>query len=429
MAVYLVPGIFGAGGQILDTNGKTAPGALINTYAAGTTSGVATFTTNLGTITAANPIVCNADGRLPNEMWQTQGQAIKIIVTDSLLNTLGTYDNLYGIGDPAATNAPTGYFILSSVGGTSNVITAATSGTLTSLSSGKLFVFIPVLTNTGATTVNVTPSGGAAFGAKSVFASGAALVGGELVANVPVILDYDGTQFNIIGNDQSYYYKITNVGGTANTITAAGPTNLAILSNGQLFTFIPTSANSGAATINITPSGSVTALGAKSIFVNGTALTGSEFVTNAPVILYYDGTQMNIVGKTPPSVASQAQQETGTALTAFTAPGVQQYHPSACKAWIRFNGVTPAAIVGSYNISGINRISQGIYLLSFTSPMSTVSYSVVTDAKVTSNQSVEGTQSLPTLLTTTNFQIVTADAAFSVIDPGLVFAQIFGDFP
>lgn len=100
MAVYLVPGVFGAGGQILDTNGKIATGALLTTYAAGTTSQVATFTTSAGTVTAANPVVCNADGRLPYELWQTQGQAIKITVTDALLNSLGVYDNLTGINDP-----------------------------------------------------------------------------------------------------------------------------------------------------------------------------------------------------------------------------------------------------------------------------------------------------------------------------------------
>lgn len=101
MSVYLVPGVFGAGGQVLDTNGKPASGALVNTYAAGTTSTVQVFTTSVGNVAAANPVVCNSDGRLPYELWQTAGQSIKITVTDSLLNTLGTYDNLTGVNDPS----------------------------------------------------------------------------------------------------------------------------------------------------------------------------------------------------------------------------------------------------------------------------------------------------------------------------------------
>lgn len=99
MTVFLVPGVFGAGGQILDQNGKPLSGALINTYAAGTTSPVATYTTVNGNVTASNPVATNADGRLPYELWQSQGQALKIVLTDSLANTLGTYDNLQGIND------------------------------------------------------------------------------------------------------------------------------------------------------------------------------------------------------------------------------------------------------------------------------------------------------------------------------------------
>lgn len=103
MSVYLVPGVFGAGGQVLDSNGKPASGALVNTYAAGTTSTVQVFTTSVGNVAAANPVVCNSDGRLPYELWQTSGQSIKIIVTDALVNILGTYDNLTGVNDPSST--------------------------------------------------------------------------------------------------------------------------------------------------------------------------------------------------------------------------------------------------------------------------------------------------------------------------------------
>lgn len=101
MAVYLVPGVFGAGGQIFGTSGSPAGGALINTYAAGTSSPVATFTTSAGNVTAANPVVAGANGRLPHEMWQTEGQAIRIVLTDSLAVSLDAYDNLHGINDPA----------------------------------------------------------------------------------------------------------------------------------------------------------------------------------------------------------------------------------------------------------------------------------------------------------------------------------------
>jgi hypothetical protein len=82
---------------------------------------------------------------------------------------------------------------LSSVAGT-NTVTASASPTPSAYASGQEFSFIPAVTNTGATTINVS-----SLGAKNIFANGVALIGGELVAGVPVKIKYDGTQFNILG--------------------------------------------------------------------------------------------------------------------------------------------------------------------------------------------------------------------------------------
>jgi hypothetical protein len=82
---------------------------------------------------------------------------------------------------------------LSSVSGT-NTVTGSATPTPSAYATGQSFEFIPAVTNTGATTLNVS-----SLGAKNVFANGAACVGGELVANVPVRVKYDGTQFNILG--------------------------------------------------------------------------------------------------------------------------------------------------------------------------------------------------------------------------------------
>jgi hypothetical protein len=81
---------------------------------------------------------------------------------------------------------------LSSVAGT-NTVTASATPTVTAYTAGQQFVFIPANTNTGATTLNINSAG-----AKNVYYSGAACVGGELKANVPAIVEYDGTQFQIV---------------------------------------------------------------------------------------------------------------------------------------------------------------------------------------------------------------------------------------
>ena len=84
-------------------------------------------------------------------------------------------------------------------------------------------------------------------------------------------------------------YPLTAVAGT-NTITATGPSSLSAYASGQVLKFIPANTNSGATTIN------VSGLGAKNVFANGSACTGGELVANVPNLLYYDGTQFNIVG-------------------------------------------------------------------------------------------------------------------------------------
>lgn len=91
---------------------------------------------------------------------------------------------------------------LTSISGT-NTITAAGPAAMSAYAAGQRFTFIPANTNTGATTINITPSGGSALGAKNIFGNAAALGGGEIRANVPVIILYDGTQFNIIGTSSA----------------------------------------------------------------------------------------------------------------------------------------------------------------------------------------------------------------------------------
>lgn len=81
---------------------------------------------------------------------------------------------------------------LTTVAGT-NTITATAANSMTAYAAGQKFHFIPANTNTGATTININ-----SIGAKNIYSGGAALVGGEIVANSPVELVYDGTQFNLI---------------------------------------------------------------------------------------------------------------------------------------------------------------------------------------------------------------------------------------
>jgi len=96
MAVNLSP-IWGAGAQLLDNSGNVLSGGKIYTYAAGTTTQVATYTSNSGLTANSNPIVLNSAGRVPYEIWLTDGQNYKFVLKDSNDVLIGTWDNLSGI--------------------------------------------------------------------------------------------------------------------------------------------------------------------------------------------------------------------------------------------------------------------------------------------------------------------------------------------
>ena len=95
----------GAGAQFLDNNGVMLSGGLVYTYAAGTTTPLAAYTSNTGDTALANPIVLNASGRVPTgEIWLTYGQGYKFTVKTSTGTLIGTYDNIPSAALPPLVN-------------------------------------------------------------------------------------------------------------------------------------------------------------------------------------------------------------------------------------------------------------------------------------------------------------------------------------
>lgn len=113
MSVNLSP--IGNGVSFLGTTGLPLSGGKIYTYQAGSSTPLATYTTNSGLIANANPIVLGTDGRTPSEIWLTYGYNYKFILQDAVGSTIATYDNLYGILGtiPASSSTlPTGMILL-----------------------------------------------------------------------------------------------------------------------------------------------------------------------------------------------------------------------------------------------------------------------------------------------------------------------------
>lgn len=86
--------------------------------------------------------------------------------------------------------------------------------------------------------------------------------------------------------------RLTSVAGTANAITATAAVSMAAYANGQRFSFIVGTTNTGATTININ------AIGAKTIKTNSTQdLGGGNLLAGTVAEIYYDGTSFQLMSR------------------------------------------------------------------------------------------------------------------------------------
>jgi hypothetical protein len=88
----------GAGAQFFTNSGVILSGGLVYTYAAGTTTPQAAYTTSAGSTAHTNPIVLDSAGRVPSggEIWLTDAVSYKFVLQTSLAVLIATYDNITG---------------------------------------------------------------------------------------------------------------------------------------------------------------------------------------------------------------------------------------------------------------------------------------------------------------------------------------------
>jgi hypothetical protein len=103
-SVLLSP--YGNGQQFFDDNGIPLAGGLIYTYQAGSSTPLATYTDNGGNIPNSNPIVLDASGRTPNEIWLFTGYSYKFVLKNADDVLIQTLDNIYPILQNAPTTSP-----------------------------------------------------------------------------------------------------------------------------------------------------------------------------------------------------------------------------------------------------------------------------------------------------------------------------------
>jgi len=104
MAVNL-SALAGAGQQFFDNNGVILTGGKLYSYAAGTTTPQATYTTAAGNIAHTNPIILDSAGRVATgEIWLTAGSNYKFVLYTSTNVLIATWDNITGINGTGITS-------------------------------------------------------------------------------------------------------------------------------------------------------------------------------------------------------------------------------------------------------------------------------------------------------------------------------------
>ena len=98
MSVFLSP-VGGAGAQFFDNNGSPLSGGKLYTYAAGTTTPQATYTSSAGATLHTNPIILDSAGRVPgsSEIWLADSGIYKFVLKTSTDVLLATWDQITGV--------------------------------------------------------------------------------------------------------------------------------------------------------------------------------------------------------------------------------------------------------------------------------------------------------------------------------------------
>lgn len=89
--------------QFFDANGDPLVGGKVYTYAAGTTTPLATYTDASGVFANGNPIILDARGEA--NIWYSSGFAYKVVLADASDAVIWTVDNILTTGDMAFQNA------------------------------------------------------------------------------------------------------------------------------------------------------------------------------------------------------------------------------------------------------------------------------------------------------------------------------------
>jgi len=348
MSVSLLPSIIP---EFL-IQGVPASGGLLYTYAAGTTTKLATYTDSTGSTPQTNPIVLNARGEPQNTLgnsvglWLTNSTAYKFVLspstdTDPPTNAIWTIDNI-----TAGQLTGTSY----TASGTNAIALTPTNNTPTPIAYANYntYVFAAPATSTGPVTIQV-----GSLGYLNAYINGVQATTGQIQSGEVVIAVYNSALNSGAGgfalylsiNSQPLVYGADT--GSANAYVVNPTFVLSSLTTGQVVVFLAANANTTASTVN------VSGLGAKSIVTpQGAALYSGQIASNQACVCVYNGTSWQLVNPYNTTVQNLYAADTGAA-NAYVVSPVPALASLAAGSLIYFKASNASTGSSTINVSGL----------------------------------------------------------------------------
>ncbi len=467
--------------QFINASGVPYSGAKLFYYAAGSTTKQNTYTTSVGNVANSNPIVLDSAGRTPYGVWFTAGLTYKEVLapstdTDPPGSPIFTEDNLSGVNDTsvavsqwAASSLTPTYISTTSFSVPGDQTTELHVGRRLqfSVTAGTVYGRISVSAYTTLTTITVVMDSGQtldsglnSFNWSILTATNPAIprLSTTDLTNVDV-MGLSGTQTasgtKTFSGNNTHSGNNAFSGANSHSGVETHSNNIVMSAAPVLYAAVSVAAN--ATTSNIWVSNYVNLTGSIVTFtdfadapqagaevtlfcnvahvftnnanltidggVNYTAAAGDRIRVRALTTSTF---QLEIVRIAP--FAIQATMEAGTDNRAIVTPAYFQYHPSAPKAWVVFNGTGTVAILASYNVSSITDNGVGIYTVNFTNSFSSANYCCVGMAEDNNGAGAA-------IVTRWNgdtkaaaaYQLRVIDDPGSLVDSALINCAFFGD--
>lgn len=289
--------------------------------------------------------------------------------------------------------------------GAANTIVLAPVPTMASYAVGHKLRFVVGTTNTGTVTMNTDNALGSVTVKKSIGGALVDLVAGDLRAGTIAEIEYISAAAGYQLLNPATYSQGASVASattinldtaTGDYVSITGTTTITGITLAQgrerTVTFAAALTLTHGASLLLKNAGAniVTAAGDSAVF-RGEASGVVRMISYTPAT----GQAIASVGFTniaAAAIATQAEMEAETASKLVTA-SLLKNHPGVAKAWVKFNGTGTPAISSSNNVTSITDNGVGDYTINFTTPFSSVNYTMAPTANFTAGAAWVGISS------------------------------------